>query len=72
MVRLTCLKCGHQFELAVNGGGTGLRVNCVCGQDYSYPEVVNTGIRPNERAAERSRSRAFRAAGLVKNIGGRK
>jgi len=67
-VRHTCLKCGHQTELAL--GPANIRVNCVCGQDYTYPEVWNTGIRPNERAAERSRSRAFRAAGLVKNIGG--
>ncbi|OGQ80821.1 MAG: hypothetical protein A2289_21115 [Deltaproteobacteria bacterium RIFOXYA12_FULL_58_15] len=51
-------------------GPRGVRINCVCGQDYTYPEVVNTGIRPNERAAERSRSRAFRAAGIVKNVGG--
>jgi hypothetical protein len=69
-VRLTCLKCGHQFELAPAGGSAGVRLNCVCGQDYTYPQVVNTGISPNERAAERSRARAFRAAGLVKNIGG--
>ncbi len=67
-MRLTCLKCGHQIELAV--GPSTATVSCPCGQDYTYPEVLNTGIRPNERAAERSRSRAFRAAGLVKNIGG--
>lgn len=67
-MRLTCLKCGHQVELS---GPAGLaRVSCVCGQDYTYPEVVNTGTRPSERAAERSRSKAFRAAGLVKNFGG--
>ena len=67
-MRLTCLKCGHQFELAT--GPHSSRIPCVCGQDYSYPEVLNTGIQPSEAAAERSRSRAFRAAGLVKNIGG--
>lgn len=67
-MRLTCLRCGHQTELAT--APAGMRVACTCGQEYSYPEVHNTGIRPSERAAERSRSRAFRAAGLVKNIGG--
>ncbi len=67
-MRLTCLKCGHQVELAT--GAADQRISCVCGQDYTYPHVLNTGIRPNERAAERSRSRAFRAAGLVRNIGG--
>lgn len=67
-MRLTCLKCGHQIELAV--GDPSLRVSCVCGEDYTNPNVVNTGTRPNDRAAERSRSKAFRAAGLVKNFGG--
>lgn len=67
-MRLTCLKCGHQIELAT--APEGIRLSCTCGQEHSYPEVHNTGIRPNARAAERSRSRAFRAAGLVKNIGG--
>lgn len=67
-MRLTCLKCGHQVELA--SALPGERISCACGQDYTYPNVLNTGIRPNERAAERSRSRAFRAAGLVKNVGG--
>ncbi|MBI5510751.1 MAG: hypothetical protein HY903_18480 [Deltaproteobacteria bacterium] len=42
----------------------------MCGQEHTYPEVLNTGVRPSAAAAERSRSRAFRAAGLVKNIGG--
>lgn len=67
-MRLTCLKCGHQSELA--GVPTSVQVSCVCGLTHTYPEVVNTGIQPSERAALRSRSRAFRAAGLVKNIGG--
>ncbi|MEK7703732.1 MAG: hypothetical protein AAB426_02140 [Myxococcota bacterium] len=67
-MRLTCLKCGHQIELAT--GESPLRVSCVCGEDYTNPNVINTGTRPNERAAERSRSKAFRAAGLVKNLGG--
>ena len=67
-MRLTCLKCGNQIELA--SVPAGVRVNCTCGLEHTYPEVHNTGIKPNERAAERSRSRAFRAAGLVKNVGG--
>lgn len=67
-MRLTCLKCGHQMELAVNGGGT--RLSCVCGNDYTYPNVINTNTFPSERAAEKSRYKAFRAAGLVKNVGG--
>jgi hypothetical protein len=66
-LRLTCLKCGHQFELAT--GPHSSRIPCVCGQDFTYPEVLNTGTQPSEAAAERSRSKAFRAAGLVKNIG---
>lgn len=67
-MRLTCLRCGHQVEVAP--AAASVRVNCTCGVEYTYPEVHNTGIRPSERAAERSRSRAFRAAGLVKNVGG--
>jgi hypothetical protein len=51
-------------------GATSVRISCVCGHDYTSPQVVNTGTRPSEEAAERSRSRAFRAAGLVKNFGG--
>ena len=67
-MRLTCLKCGYQMELAYgNGTASGA---CICGQEYVYPQVVDTGTKPNARAAERSRYRAFRAAGLVKNIGG--
>lgn len=67
-MRLTCLKCGHQIELV--SVPAGVRVSCPCGQEHTYPEVHNTGIRPSDRAAERSRLRAFRAAGLVKNFGG--
>jgi hypothetical protein len=67
-MRLTCLRCGHQIELAT--GSSPVRISCVCGKDYSYPDVHNMGTRPNERAAERSRYKAFRAAGLVKNVGG--
>jgi hypothetical protein len=46
-MRLTCLKCGHQVELAT--GPQSVRSSCVCGQDYTNPEVINTGTRPNER-----------------------
>ncbi len=67
-MRLTCLKCGYQIELA--GFAAGARVTCSCGEDYTCPEVHDTGVRPSARAAEQSRSRAFRAAGLVRNFGG--
>mgnify|MGYP001129729865 CR=1 FL=1 len=67
-MRLTCLKCGHQMELGSDPQT--MRLKCVCGQDYSYPNVCNTGTCPNDYAAERSRSKAFRAAGVVKNFGG--
>ena len=67
-MRLTCLRCGHQVELTTSEGAAS--GTCICGQDYVYPRVIDTGIRPNKRAAERSRYRAFRAAGLVKNVGG--
>lgn len=56
------------MELAASGPRIG--TICTCGTEITYPEVYNTGVRPNERAAERLRYRAFRAAGLVKNIGG--
>ncbi|MBN1959432.1 MAG: hypothetical protein JW841_00680 [Deltaproteobacteria bacterium] len=67
-MRLTCLKCGHQIEL--ESSPAEITVDCPCGQQHVFPSVHNTGILPNYRAAERSRLRAFRAAGLVKNIGG--
>ena len=67
-MRLTCLRCGNQMELAASGPRVG--TICACGTEISYPEVYDTGVRPNERAAERLRYRAFRAAGLVKNLGG--
>jgi hypothetical protein len=56
------------MELVASGPRVG--TICTCGIEISYPEVYNTGVRPNERAAERLRYKAFRAAGLVKNIGG--
>ncbi len=70
-MRVTCLKCGHQVELARPArGAMPVTGTCVCGQNYVYPRLVDTGVRPNERAAERSRFRAFRAAGVVRNVGG--
>jgi len=67
-LRLTCLKCGHQFDVA-NGPG-GQTIGCVCGMQFEAPEVLNTGVQPSEHAAERLRRKAFRAAGLVRNVGG--
>ena len=70
-MRVTCLKCGHQVELARPArGAMPAAGTCICGQNYVYPRLVDTGVRPNERAAERSRFRAFRAAGVVRNVGG--
>src|SRR5262245_58162807 len=66
---MTCLRCGHQSELATGGAAAG-RLTCACGADYSLPDVRPTGTAPSERLAERSRSKAFRAAGVVKNVGG--
>lgn len=66
-MRLTCLKCGNQMEVGI--GGPAVALVCTCGTEISCPEVLNTGVLPNERAAERSRYKAFRAAGVVKNMG---
>lgn len=67
-MRLTCLTCGHQFD--VQGKAADKGIQCVCGAQHVCPEVVDTGTCPNEKAAERSRAKAFRAAGLSKNVGG--
>ena len=67
-MRLTCLKCGHQVKLIANAGPP--RACCNCGRDMANPGVVDLGARPSERAAERSRCQAFRAAGVAKNVGG--
>lgn len=67
-MRLTCLKCGHQFDVAMGSGGE--MVGCICGTQFKLPQVVDAGVQPSWRAAERSRQRAFRAAGLVRNVGG--
>jgi hypothetical protein len=67
-MRLTCLRCGHQAELA--SAGAGIARTCVCGSALRNPGVIDTGIKPSERLAERLRYRAFRAAGVVTNLGG--
>jgi hypothetical protein len=67
-VKLTCLKCGHQFEVAT--GPAGERYDCICGSVFNAPGVIDTGVLPDHEAAERSRAKAFRAAGLVRNVGG--
>ena len=67
-MRLTCLKCGHQFEIAADPGGA--TYGCVCGTQFENPGVLNTGVQPSAKAAEHSRRKAFRAAGLVRNVGG--
>ena len=65
---LTCLKCGNQtpcgYSTAVHD------MECVCGIHHSTPIVVDAGVQPSLRLAERTRARAFRAAGVVSNIGG--
>ena len=68
-MRITCLTCGHQVPLAPADRGD-LLGTCACGASYRYPLVLDTGVRPNARAAERARTRAFRSAGLVRNLGG--
>lgn len=50
--------------------GAALAIQCTCGTSLAPPEVVDTGIRPSERLAEKLRFKAFRAAGLVRNVGG--
>lgn len=67
-MRQTCLKCGHQVELAV-GECVAPQV-CVCGRNFVSTCMITMGVQPNVRAAEELRARAFRAAGLVRNVGG--
>lgn len=66
-VRVTCLKCGSQYDVEYDTSS--VAVNCECGPAISYPEVHYAGVVPSERAAERLRYRAFHSAGLVRNIG---
>lgn len=66
-MRVTCLKCGSQFEVAHNTSST--EVNCECGPEFRYPEVQYAGVQPSQSAAERLRYRAFHSAGLVSNSG---
>lgn len=67
-MRQTCLKCGHQVDLAV--GETVAPQVCVCGRNFGSTCAIEMGVQPNVRAAEELRARAFRAAGLVRNVGG--
>lgn len=67
-MRQTCLKCGHQVDLAP-GESVAPEV-CVCGCNFGGPCVLEMGVFPNARAAEELRASAFRAAGLVRNVGG--
>ncbi len=78
-MRLTCLKCGQQYEVELDPGAIdpppGVVRNdqdfsCVCGNEIPADNHRPAVVFPNARAAERSRSRAFQAAGLVKNVGG--
>ncbi len=66
-MRVTCLKCGSQYDVEYDTSS--VAVNCECGPSISYPEVHDAGVVPSERAAERLRYRAFHSAGLVRNIG---
>lgn len=67
-MRQTCLKCGHQVDLAV-GESVAPQV-CVCGRNFGSTCALEMGVQPNVRAAEELRARAFRTAGLVRNVGG--
>jgi hypothetical protein len=67
-MRQTCLKCGHQVDLAV--GETVAPQVCVCGRNFGQACSIDMGVQPSVRAAEALRARAFRAAGLVRNVGG--
>lgn len=67
-MRQTCLKCGHQVELSLEARTA--PSFCVCGCAFGQPCVVSMGVQPSMRAAEQLRARAFRAAGLVRNVGG--
>ena len=69
-MRLTCLKCGHQFQVSVVDAQLEGYGYCLCGTEHVFPDVITPGIFPSDRAAEISRTRAFRAARVVKDIGG--
>lgn len=67
-MRQTCLKCGHQVDLAP-GESVAPEV-CVCGCNFGEACALEMGVYPSVRAAEELRASAFRAAGLVRNVGG--
>ena len=68
-MRLTCLECGHQVDISPGEAKRKQLSNCVCGREHVFPDLLDTGTRPNNWAADRARTRAFRAAGVVKNRG---
>ena len=70
VMRLTCLNCGHQVVITPQQAEEEQYNYCICGKEHVYPYFLDTGTRPHEWAAQRSRIRAFRAAGVVKNTGG--
>lgn len=66
-MRLTCLKCGQQYELDSDpDSGPG---NCICGAPLEPMRNILFAVEPDRRAAKRSREKAFRAAGISRNVG---
>ncbi len=66
-MRLTCLKCGQQYELAPDNDKA--LDECVCGNTLEPVVEMHRGVEPNEGAAVRSRQKAFHAAGIARNVG---
>ncbi len=64
-MKLTCLHCGKQLELAT--GTANGAVVCDCTRNITIPNLKKTAIRPNARAAERALRRAFLSAGMINN-----
>ena len=56
-MRLTCLKCGHQFQVSVVDAQLEGYGYCLCGTEHVFPDVITPGIFPSDRAAEISRTR---------------
>jgi hypothetical protein len=63
---LTCLRCGKQFKY---DHPVSAAIACECGAQIAVPAVFDTGVRPNQRSADRLRYKAFVAAGIVSNVG---
>ena len=51
-MRLTCLKCGHQFQVSVVDAQLEGYGYCLCGTEHVFPDVITPGIFPSDRAAE--------------------